>query len=79
MPLLSETTKRQHRIGQPIQTTIQNHYMYDLQDASKDLLRETARRENMNNYSNASVPEIRDYLQGRNVSNIVFRVIKRQE
>ena len=77
MPLLHETTHRKHKIGHPVQTTTQHHYMYGLQDASKDLLRETARREGMTNYSNASVPQIRDYLQGRNVSEIMFRIIKK--
>lgn len=79
MPLVYENTRRKHRVGQPVQVTTMNHFTYDLDQASKDLLRESARREGMPGYSNRSQEEIKDYLRDRNVSEIVFRVIKKRD
>jgi len=79
MPLLHETTKRKHRAGHPVQVTTHHHYMYDLDEASKDLLRESARREGMAGYSNRSQNEMKEFLRGRHVQDIMFRIIKKRE
>lgn len=79
MPLQYENTRRKHRIGQPVQVTTMNHFTYDLDEASKDLLREAARREGMPGYSNRSQQEMKDYLRGRNATDIVFRLIKKRD
>ena len=79
MPLLHETTRRKHKVGQPVHVTTHNHYMYDLEEASKDLIREASRREGMPGYSNRSQNEMKEYLRGRHVSDIMFRIIKKRE
>lgn len=74
-----DTTKRLHRIGQPSIHTAMRHYEFTVDEATKDLLREAARREGMNNYSNQSVNNMRDYLREHDVASMVFRVFKKSE
>jgi len=74
-----DTAKRMHRIGQPILITATRNYEFTLEDSTKDLLREGARREGMPNYSNASAEQLRDYLQGRDVNKILFKLYKTSE
>ena len=75
----TDSVKRVHRIGQPPFTQSQNTFQYDVEDATKDVLREAVRREGMNNYSNASVIEMRDYLRAHEVYSMVFRILKKSE
>jgi hypothetical protein len=74
-----DTTKRVHRIGQPSILTTNRNYEFSLEDSTKDLLREGARREGMPNYSNASSEQLRNYLQGRDVNKILFKLYKRSQ
>jgi hypothetical protein len=74
-----DTTKRVHRVGQPAIDTAMRHYEFPLEEATKDLLREAARREGMNNYSNQSAQAMRDFLHGHDVARMVFRVFKKSE
>jgi hypothetical protein len=71
-----DTVKRVYRVGQPVQQTGMINYQFPLGDASKDLLREGARREGMVGYSNASTEAMREYLTGRDVRSLVFRLMK---
>ena len=71
-----ETSKRIHRVGQPVQQTGMSNYQFNVAEASKDLLREGARREGMVGYSNASTEAMREYLTGRDVRSLVFRMMK---
>ena len=71
-----DTGKRVYRVGQPIQQTGMSNYQFPITEASKDLLREGARREGMVGYSNASTEAMREYLIGRDVRSLVFRLIK---
>jgi hypothetical protein len=74
-----DTTKRVHRIGQPGILTTNRNYEFTLEDSTKDLLREGARREGMPNYSNASSEQLRNFLQGRDVNKILFKLYKRSQ
>lgn len=74
-----DTTKRVHRVGQPSIHTAMRHYEFPLEDATKDLLREAARREGMGNYSNQSANAMKEYLREHDVASMVFRVFKRSE
>ena len=74
-----DITKRIHRIGQPMILTTNRNYEFTLEDSTKDLLREGARREGMPNYSNASSEQLRNYLLGRDVNKLVFKLYKRSE
>jgi hypothetical protein len=77
MPLIHEITKRKHRAGHPVQTVTHHHYLYGLDEASKDLIREAARREGLRNYSSAPIEDMRHFLREHHVSNIMFRIIKK--
>lgn len=74
-----DTAKRVHRIGQPTILTATRNYEFTLENAPKDLLREAARREGMVNYSNATSPQLREFLQGNDAYKILFRLYKRTE
>lgn len=75
----TDSVKRVHRIGQPPFTQTQITFQYDLEDATKDILREAVRREGMNNYSNASVNDMREFLREREVYSMIFRILKKSE
>jgi hypothetical protein len=78
MPLTHETVKTTHRVGQPPTSKTNRFFTYPIQDASKDLLRETARFEGMVGYSNRSSAELLEYLQGLNppVRELKFQIVK---
>jgi tRNA U34 2-thiouridine synthase MnmA/TrmU len=65
MPLLTETTKRKHRIGrEPVDVNIKN-YSFPVADLSKDLVRELARDARMVNYSQRSKQEMIDFINAQ--------------
>lgn len=79
MPLTHENIRTTHRIGQPPRSKTQRFFSYPLADASKDLLRETARYEGMVNYSQRSSDELRAYLSGLNppIHELKFQIVKK--
>jgi hypothetical protein len=78
MPLTHEVTKTSHKVGQPPRSKTAKFFTYPITNASKDLLRETARAEGMVNYSHRSSEELIAYLQGLNppVRELKFQIIK---
>jgi hypothetical protein len=78
MPLTHEITKTTHKVGQPPRSKTARYFSYPLANASKDLLRETARYEGMVGYSNRSSEELIAYLQGLNppVRELKFQIMK---
>lgn len=78
MPLTHENVRTIHRVGQAPRSKTQRYFSYPLANASKDLLRETARYEGMVNYSQRSSEELRAYLSGLNppVNELKFQIVK---
>ena len=78
MPLTHENVRTTHRVGQEPRSKTQRYFSYPLANASKDLLRETARYEGMVNYSQRSSEELRAYLSGLNppVNELKFQIVK---
>jgi len=78
MPLTHEITKTTHKVGQQPRSKTARFFTYPLANASKDLLRETARHEGMVNYSHRSSEELLAYLQGLYppVRELKFQIIK---
>jgi len=78
MPLTHENVRTTYKAGQPPRSKTQRYFSYPIQNASKDLLRETARQEGMVNYGQRSADELRAYLQGLNppVRELRFQISK---
>jgi hypothetical protein len=78
MPLTHEITKTTHKLGQPPRNKTVRFFTYPLANASKDLLRETARYEGMVGYSNRSSEELLAYLGGLQppVRELKFQIVK---
>jgi hypothetical protein len=78
MPLTHDNVRTTYKVGQPPRSKTNRYFSYSLNNASKDLLRETARYEGMVNYSQRSSEELRAYLAGLNppVQELKFQIAK---
>lgn len=76
--MLTETIRRRHVTGHPVQTFTNRHYTFVLETASKDVLREACSRENVPGYSNMSADQLRERLRALHVARLIFQIQKKQ-